>query len=170
MKVVGLNGKNVMASETAIEQSRQLDVSRHWSKVVFAVELFLGIIWIWSGLIHLSNPFAFVQAVDGYRLSSESVTIGVAVFLPWLQLVVGISLTVGIFQRGVRLCSAIMFQTLAIIQFVAFVHGIETSCGCFGDSGSKISLFSIGLTQSLALISWIIMSTQRHTKTAPRIA
>lgn len=106
--------------------------------LIFA-RLFVGILFIFSGLIKANDPLGF-----GYKLQEyfevfhmpflSGMATGIAIFLCVLEIVLGILLLLGLWSRKVitGLLAIIIFFTF--LTFVSAAFKVVTSCGCFGDA------------------------------------
>ncbi len=56
---------------------------------------------------------------------------GVALVLPWLEVVTGMCLLTGFVPRGAGLCASIMMGVFLAAMAWATHKGISTQCGCF---------------------------------------
>ncbi len=124
----------------------------------------LAAVFIFAGVMKLSDPSAFTQDILRYRMLSEMWSALAAASLPWLEIMVGISL----FLRPLRLSASFLLAglmavfTLAVA--IALARGLDISCGCFGKTfqeyaGSGFSFLMrdmILLTASCALF-WLIL-------------
>ena len=125
--------------------------------VVRVAGLLIGITFVAAALAKVGDPGAFSAQIHNFRLApiwSENL---LAVTLPWIELVVGLALILGMRSRAAGwLVSALMVLfTVAVGQ--AALRGLDIQCGCFGtgdatEVGVKKLAENIGLTL-LALIS-----------------
>lgn len=100
---------------------------------------FVGILFIFSGLIKANDPLGF-----GYKLQEyfevfhisflNGWATGIAILLCVLEIVFGALLLFGIFRNFVvkGLLATIIFFTF--LTFVSAAFKVVTSCGCFGDA------------------------------------
>ena len=99
-----------------------------------------GLFWIVAavlavaGSIKVTDPEAFLSSVLTYELFSYKLAAAIALFVPWLELVVAASLATGIWRRG-----AVWLGTLLLLGFIAVVvqarmRGLAVDCGCFGSN------------------------------------
>lgn len=101
--------------------------------------IFVGILFIFSGLIKANDPLGF-----GYKLQEYfevfhlpflgGMATGIAIFLCVLEIVLGALLLFGFWSRKVLtgLLAIIIFFTF--LTFVSAAFKVVTSCGCFGDA------------------------------------
>ena len=97
--------------------------------------ILLGAIFIYAGLSKIFNPDQFAQAIMNYRIVPLVSVNLFAIVLPWLELVSGIFLLVGLFSGG-----SIIMITLLMALFLgaigsALLRGLDISCGCFSPDG-----------------------------------
>ncbi|KUG24451.1 putative methylamine utilization protein maue [hydrocarbon metagenome] len=88
--------------------------------------LALAIIFLYAGIEKVIYPGDFAVAIYNYRLLPDYAINFVAVFLPWLEITIALSLIIGINVRVAALLSSILFMTFA------------TVC-CFGSSSGNIN-------------------------------
>ncbi len=100
---------------------------------------FVGILFIFSGLIKANDPIGF-----GYKLQEyfavfhmsflDGWATGIAILLCMLEILFGALLLLGIFRNFVvkGLLATIIFFTF--LTFVSAAFKVVTSCGCFGDA------------------------------------
>lgn len=119
---------------------RNDDKMKYMKKVLFHFsKWFVGILFIFSGLIKANDPIGF-----GYKLQEyfevfhisflNGWATGIAILLCVLEIVFGALLLLGIFRNFVvkGLLATIIFFTF--LTFVSAAFKVVTSCGCFGDA------------------------------------
>ncbi len=106
--------------------------------VIRGVTRFLmGALFLYAGAIKTIDPLQFQNDIQGYQLLPQAMIYPVAVFLPWLEVICGLSLWIGWGRRG-----ALLIQTGAMSVFIlgvtqAWIRGLDISCGCFGHITDK---------------------------------
>ena len=100
--------------------------------ISFILRIIIGGIFLVSGLAKISDPVRFLLTLREFRLFPESIVPFTAVFLPWLEFFLGLSVVLGVLYRT----SALMLAGLNILFIIALgsviVRGFEVDCGCFG--------------------------------------
>ncbi len=105
----------------------------------FIVRLLLGGTLIWTGLIKINRPYDFLGVVYSYQLVGPRFGFIVAMLLPWLELVVGITLLAGLLINGSLLLASAMGLLFIYVEASALHRSLPISCGCFSISpGSGI--------------------------------
>jgi uncharacterized membrane protein YphA (DoxX/SURF4 family) len=110
---------------------------------LLAVRLVLGGLFIWMGVNKIGHPVDFLKEIREYHALPESPAIflnATAIVLPWLEVVAGTALVLGVFVRGAAAVFAIMlavftpailFRALEIrAQTGTPFFDIEFDCGC----------------------------------------
>jgi uncharacterized membrane protein YphA (DoxX/SURF4 family) len=97
----------------------------------------LGAVFIYASWDKILHPEQFARSVMYYKiLPPESVNL-LAIILPWLELVCGIFLLLGLFTNGSILVTAFMITVFLVAISSALIRGIDISCGCFSSNGTN---------------------------------
>lgn len=107
-------------------------IKNRYLLLVFRVVL--GAVFIYASIHKILDPGAFAESIRNYLLLPALVTNLVAIILPWVEVVCGLFLVVGIFPRS---CAAVVSALLAIFSaalIISLARGLDIDCGCF-DSG-----------------------------------
>lgn len=119
---------------------RRLDAS---GVPLLLARLALGVLFIYMGASKAGHPIDFLKQIRLYHMLPESPAIFLnasAIVLPWLEIVAGTALIVGVWVRGAAATLAIMLAvfTPAILLRALAIHSaegtpffeIEFDCGC----------------------------------------
>jgi uncharacterized membrane protein YphA (DoxX/SURF4 family) len=123
--------------------------------------LTLAIIFFYAGIEKIINPQEFAVAIYNYQLLPDFVINVLVVVLPWLEVIIAISLVIGIYSQGAALISALLFLIFAMALTINLVRGLDISCGCFGTSSGNINWFYLVRDLSLFCISVFILIYDR---------
>ena len=99
------------------------------------LRLIIGGIFIYASLDKIADPYTFSKAIDSYEFSS---LLGIsflnnilALTLPWLELILGVFLILGIYTDEVINFIIILMIFFIIMLSQAYFRGIELQdCGC----------------------------------------
>ena len=100
--------------------------------VSFIFRIIVGGIFLFAGLAKISDPARFILTLREFDLFPDMAVRFAAVYLPWLELLLGLFIILGLLYRTSSLmlaCLNIMF-TFAILSVI--IRGKEVDCGCFG--------------------------------------
>ncbi|MDI6849820.1 MAG: MauE/DoxX family redox-associated membrane protein [Candidatus Saccharicenans sp.] len=117
------------------------------------LRLVVGGVFIWAAVTKIADPLSFAQDVRNYRLVGQSLSFLTAIILPWVELVAGIFLVIGIFPRSSALLISGLLVFFIILVAVTMLRGIDVECGCFGTFSRKADLGLI-----LEDLLWLVMS------------
>ncbi len=103
--------------------------------------IFVGILFIFSGLVKLNDPVGFSYKLDEYFSAAvlgleflQPFALPLAIFLVVLEVVLGIMLLLG-FQKKFTVWSLfIMILFFTFLTFYSAYFNKVTDCGCFGDA------------------------------------
>ncbi len=95
------------------------------------VQIALGIFFVAAALPKLVDPPSFAHMIYNYRLVPGSFVNVMALVMPWLELLAGLALILGIWTRAsAGLVGALLLVFVAAIS-VNLARGNAIDCGCF---------------------------------------
>jgi len=121
----------------------------------------LATIFFYAGIEKIINPGDFAVAIYNYQLLPDCAINLSAIFLPWLEVLIAVSLVAGIYTRGAALISALLFLTFATALTINLVRGLDISCGCFGAASGNINWFYPARDLSLFCMSVFVLIYDR---------
>ena len=98
-------------------------------------KIFLGVVFIWASWNKIIDPEGFARSVINYRILPPVGVNLLAITLPWLELVCGTLLFLGLFTGGTILIIIFMITTFLVALSSVLIRGIDISCGCFSSNG-----------------------------------
>lgn len=117
------------------------------------LRLVVGGVFIWAAVTKIADPVAFAQDVMNYRLVGRSLSFITAIFLPWVELIAGVCLIVGVFPRSSALLTSGLLLFFIFLVTITMIRGIDVDCGCFGTFSRRADLWLV-LEDSV----WLVMS------------
>lgn len=100
--------------------------------VVFILRLAVGTIFLIAGIVKLkSGSSQFLSAIMGYEIVPKFVATVLASFLPWLEVVVGGLLFVGLWSQFSAITGVILLLTFSSGVVISLLRGKDNDCGCF---------------------------------------
>lgn len=103
--------------------------------LVLACRLVVGGVFIYASLDKLQNPDSFALIIHHYRMVPYSLLHSFSMFLPMLELVMGVALVVGFRQRGAAFIGILLNLMFIVALSTALFRGLDISCGCFNTDG-----------------------------------
>jgi uncharacterized membrane protein YphA (DoxX/SURF4 family) len=92
----------------------------------------LGILFIVAAWAKIQDPPAFAQEVFNYALLPAGAVNLLAIFLPWLELLCGVLLFLGVWRRASAATIAAMLLVFIAALSINLARGRAVDCGCFG--------------------------------------
>jgi uncharacterized membrane protein YphA (DoxX/SURF4 family) len=126
--------------------------------IVVVSRLLLGSVFIYASVDKIAHPAAFAEAVGNYHMLPWGLENLMGLILPWVELLAGIGLIVGVMVDGSVLVITLMMIVFILAISQAMARGIDIECGCFSVSepgGAKVGflrLFEDFIYLGLALI------------------
>ena len=97
--------------------------------------LVLGGTLLFAGGLKVGNPLGSARAVQGYDVMPFEVARFIGYALPWLEIVVGLLLVLGLFTRISAVVGALLMLAFVVGIAQAWARGLTIDCGCFGGGG-----------------------------------
>lgn len=127
--------------------------------------LVIGIMLIYASFYKIIEPASFAKAIWYYHLVPGNLINLMALILPWLELICGLGLILGIFYQGAKVWTALMMVMFMIALASTIVRGIDIDCGCFkasqGATGSAWNSLIFDMVAMLFVIQMMISKSRR---------
>ena len=117
-------------------------------------------VFLYAGTLKALDPAYFATQVDHYRFLPYALSCAVGVYLPWLEILAGAALALGIHRAGASLLLGGMLVVFFIALTSAWARGLDIACGCFGHTASKSS-YPLSLVIDAALFAALCIATRR---------
>ena len=132
-----------------------------------ALALLLGGIFLYASHDKILHPPEFARIVYHYQVIGPSQRLGflpanaMAVILPWVEALCGLSLVTGIWRREAAALAGVMLIVFILAVGLALGQGIDLeNCGCFKvttgggrAAGAKLLLGDLGLLAAAGLLA-----------------
>ena len=101
-------------------------------RLSFIFRIIVGGIFLISGLAKISDPIRFILTLREFRLFPEIIIPFTAIYLPWLEFILGLLVLSGLLYRTSSLMLACLNFVFMLAILSVIVRGIDVDCGCFG--------------------------------------
>lgn len=91
----------------------------------------LGLIFLAAAWDKIVDPMAFAKILRNYQILPDTLVAGVALVLPWIEVVVAMCLFTGFLSRGAGFSACLMMVVFLAAMAWTRYKGISTQCGCF---------------------------------------
>jgi len=95
-----------------------------------ALEVVLGGLFFYAGLQKVLHIHEFAEAVLAYQLLPESLVGLTVAGLPWLEVVAGFCLVVGLKRRSCLILLTGLAAIFLVVIFITMGRGLKIDCGC----------------------------------------
>jgi putative oxidoreductase len=122
--------------------------------------LSVGGIFVYAGAVKVLDPAQFGLDIDNYKILPWFVSVRLAFYLPWLEILCGLALILGFLYRG-----GLSILTVLVLVFIgatiaAKARGLDITCGCFGHASQHWSFtqhmtIDLGIFLALVALLWI---------------
>ncbi|MFW5734189.1 MAG: MauE/DoxX family redox-associated membrane protein [Oceanidesulfovibrio sp.] len=132
--------------------------------------LVLAAVFIYACMDKLVHPDRFAASIRAYRLLPDMLVNGAAVWLPWLELTIGVLLIVNRWTAGALLLANLLLVVFTMALGVNAVRGIDVNCGCFmSDPGGAAGSMAWYITRDILFLAvgfgaaWTNLRSTRNT-------
>ncbi len=132
--------------------------------LLFTFRLVVGGVFIWAGLSKIFDPLSFAENISNYRLFPHWMSFFIALALPWIEVICGVFLILGLFQRSSAFLLSLLLAFFLTLIVVTILRGINVDCGCFGSIGRKVDLNLILFDGVLLFLSLNILFQPKTKK------
>ena len=127
------------------------------------VDVAVGGVFIYAGAIKVLDPVGFANDVDNYKMLPWTIGVGLAFYLPWLEIFCGVALIARRLYLGGLSILAALTSVFIAATIAAKVRGLDITCGCFGHASKNWS-FTAHLTLDLGLLAALLLLMRISTK------
>ena len=122
-----------------------------WRSLAFII----GAIFIYAGVIKALDPVQFANDIDNYKILPWTIGVGLAFYLPWLEMFCGLALISRFFYGGALAVLTGLTSVFLAATVAAKVRGLDITCGCFGHASQNWS-FPAHLAVDLAILAALL--------------
>ncbi len=92
----------------------------------------LAAVLAFAAVAKLRDPAAFAGDIENFQLIPAGPSALLAVYLPWLELLLAAGLLLPRWQAAAALLAAVLFAVFTTALGLAWLRGLDIRCGCFG--------------------------------------
>ncbi len=106
--------------------------------LIFIARILLGLIFIYASYDKIMDPGQFARDINNYHIVPFGFENSIAIFLPWLELLLGLGLITGLFLDGSSVFCGGLLIIFILIIFQAILRGFNIECGCGLKEGEMV--------------------------------
>lgn len=121
--------------------------------VLWITKVFIGLIFVLSGIEKIADPAGFSDAIANYKLMPNFVINFFAISIPWIELISGILLIFNQYIKENAFIYISLMSIFTIMVLIAVLRGLDIDCGCFGTQNVQ----AVGITKIIENLALIIL-------------
>ena len=106
-----------------------MKVNLKYLQILF--RLIVGIVFIYASYDKILDPISFSKNIHNFHITPIFIENLAALIIPWLELIIGILLILGLFLEGTTTITIALLMFFIFILSQAVFRGIDVHCGCF---------------------------------------
>ncbi len=119
------------------------------------VDFIVAGIFIYAGALKALDPVQFANDIDNYKILPWPVSVSLAFYLPWLEILCALGLVFRFLYRGALSLLTALIVVFTLATIAAKVRGLDITCGCFGHASQHWS-FPAHLATNLAILAALL--------------
>src|SRR3954463_13541508 len=129
------------------------------------IAVLIGALFIYAGAVKIIDPVEFARDIDNYKMLPWQFGVGLALYLPWLEIFCGLGLITRVLYRGSVFIVTSLMILFIVASIIAKARGLDVSCGCFGHASTYLS-FSWHLALDFLLLGALLFLWKRSPATS----
>jgi uncharacterized membrane protein YphA (DoxX/SURF4 family) len=105
--------------------------------LTLAARIALGLVFIAAALPKIGDPPGFAKAIWAYQLVPGPTLNPMALVLPWLELLCGLGLCLGVWLRVAATWAAMLLLAFGLALAINLARHHPVDCGCFGATAHR---------------------------------
>jgi putative oxidoreductase len=122
----------------------------------FVLRIILAFTFLLAAIPKIIDPAGFALDISHYDIFPKIIINVMAITVPWVEMLVAISILFYVFDKGGILLVNLMLFAFLVLLGQALVRGLDIDCGCFGHSGAREAV-SKAFLRDLFFVSWSIL-------------
>lgn len=131
-----------------------------WAPLRRGAQILLGLLFVYAALAKISDVPAMAREVHNFHLVPLWSEHLIAMTVPWVELVAGLAMVLGIAPRAGAWVSGTLLIVFTVGVAAAMARGLSFECGCFGTaSGMRVGWSKLG--ENAAMLVLAALGAQR---------
>ena len=97
----------------------------------FAARLAVGGVFVYASIGKIAHPDEFARAIYAYRILHMDLVNLAAIWLPWVEILAGALLIVGVMRRSAAAVTTGLTALFIGAAWLGLMRGLDVDCGCF---------------------------------------
>lgn len=135
---------------------------RFYPYFVVLFRIIIGIVFVYASIDKIIDPAKFARNISNYHIVPFGLENIIAIILPWLELLIGLGLILGLYVDGGTFISAILLIIFNLLVMQAMIRGYNIECGCGLKEGEMVGWNKIFENFFLLLLSYLIYIRKKY--------
>lgn len=114
-------------------------MQKRTKSLIWGARIFVGLLFIFSGLIKLNDPLGFSYKLEEYFevfhiVFLNPISVFLSIFLCSLEVILGVLLLTGFYAKKVIWSLLLLIIFFTFLTFYSAFFNVVKTCGCFGDA------------------------------------
>lgn len=118
--------------------------------------LIIGGLFVYAGVLKAIDPVQFATDIDNYKMVPWSVAVGLAFYLPWLEILAGALVIFRVLFHGALAILTALISVFIVATIAAKIRNLDITCGCFGHASQNWS-FPAHMATDLAILGTLLV-------------
>jgi uncharacterized membrane protein YphA (DoxX/SURF4 family) len=121
--------------------------------------LLFGAIFVAAAASKIAHPAEFAKIIHNYQVLPDSLINIVAIVLPWVEVLLGALLAVGVWLPGAAALANLLLLSFFSALIFNLARGIDIHCGCFTTqiSGAPHTMWYLFRDSSFLLLGVVVL-------------
>ena len=106
--------------------------------LILLIRCLLGLVFVYASYDKILDPGKFARDIANYHIVPFGLENSIAIILPWLELLIGVGIILGIFLDGSVVLSGSFLILFICMIFQAMMRGFNIECGCGLKEGEMV--------------------------------
>jgi uncharacterized membrane protein YphA (DoxX/SURF4 family) len=130
---------------------------------IAVTRIYLALVFVISGLEKINDFSSFAQSIENYRILPIYFVNIIAIIIPWLEVVAGAFLLLGIYIKENSIIILLLLSIFTLGVLSAVFRNLDIDCGCHSTSnGQKVGLLKILENISLIVVAFLSIKFPRQ--------
>lgn len=130
----------------------------------------LGAVFLYAAHAKILDPRPLVTIIWNYRVLPAGPINLMAIYMPWMELLVGIGLLTGLARRAAAFWAVALLTVFELALGINAVRGVNVACGCFSTSAEDVHSAWLLVLRDLPMLAAalvLLLSPPRANATVP---
>jgi putative oxidoreductase len=112
--------------------------------LALVLRIFVGYFFIYSSMSKIPYPAQFADLLASYRLIPYPLVNILAVVVPWMELITGLFIIIGLRNRATAIVIMLLYFGFIVFVGLNVIVGSPITCGCYDTVGEPVSWLKVG--------------------------